>query len=449
VEQTLKEIKLSFDPLDIYESMYLETARYKDLWGGRGRGGSRQATEYFLYLITQPHYFRGCFLRYIFNDIRDSLFRDFKDRIDEKGMNEADFRINESEMKIEYLPTGNTIISKGVVKTSGRTGKLKSIAGVTHILIEEADEIPEPDFDRLDESLRKIGVDIEIIRVFNPPPASHWIWRDYILTQVVDDPEVDPDEGTYFTAKPKKGSGVLSIWSWYKDNIENLNEKSILVLEKKKLRKATYHDYLTITKGYIGESAGGTIMKGCKPCTFDEYLELDYNEIHVLDFGETDTSPCALSSIKAHNINRWIKERWYQPMNEKMIGIGFCKLGFNNETPIVADSAEKEMIAKLRRGWTREELTADEIEMYPQLLKGFHVIAVIKGPGSIRLGLSMMASLNYYITECSINAWNEVRTYKRATDANGNFTNIPEDKNNHLIDGWRYRELAITSGQVA
>lgn len=448
MEAAVKEIKIEINALDIYEPLYKAKARYKDLWGGRGRGGSYHATEYFLFLITSPLYFRGCFLRYTFGDIRDSLFRDFKDRIDEKGLNEKDFRINDSEMRIEYLPTGNSIISKGVVKSGNRTGKLKSIAGVTHVLIEEGEEIPEDDFDRLDESLRKANVEIEIIRVFNPPPVSHWIWRDYTLVKVEDDPEVDPNEGSYYRAFAKKDSNVLSIWSWYVHNIMNLNEQSVLVLEKKKLRKATYHDYLVITKGYIGERAGGTILKGFKPMTVEEFAALDYREIYTLDFGETETSPCALSAIKAHNTKRWIRELWYSPMNEKMIGIGFCKLGLNSESPVIADSAEKEMIAKLRRGWSKDELTEAEIELYPQMLKGFNVIAAIKGPGSIRLGLSLMDSLDYYLTEDSENGWAEVNSYKRERDANKNLTNTPEDKNNHLVDGWRYRELAQLAGLI-
>ncbi|MDR1198548.1 MAG: phage terminase large subunit, partial [Prevotellaceae bacterium] len=106
-----------------------------DLLGGRGRGGSFFGTDYFLYgMITEP-YFRGCFLRQAFNDIRDSLFKDLKDRIEEHALPSKLFKINESEMRITYVPNGNSIISKGFITSSNRQAKLKSLAGLTHVLI--------------------------------------------------------------------------------------------------------------------------------------------------------------------------------------------------------------------------------------------------------------------------------------------------------------------------
>ena len=177
----------------LYKDVFSTKKRYIDVLGGRGRGGSHFGTDYFLYLITLPQYFRGYFVRQVFGDIRDSLFRDFKDRIEEKEIfGKNDFRIQENSMRITYLPTGNTIFSKGVTKAGDRTAKMKSLAGATHVLIEEADELKEHDFDQLDLSLRTVKAEnVQIVRVFNPPAKNHWIWRDYNL--------VDSDvEGYYF-----------------------------------------------------------------------------------------------------------------------------------------------------------------------------------------------------------------------------------------------------------
>lgn len=69
---------------EIYEPVFSTDKRYIDIWGGRGRGGSHFGTDYFLFMITQPRYFRGYFVRQVYADIRDSLFRDFKDRIEDK-----------------------------------------------------------------------------------------------------------------------------------------------------------------------------------------------------------------------------------------------------------------------------------------------------------------------------------------------------------------------------
>ena len=124
----------------IYKDVFNTDKRYIDILGGRGRGGSHFATEYALYLITRKEYFRGYFVRQVFSDIRDSLFRDFKDRIDEnETINIGDFLIQENSMRITYIPNGNMIISKGVAKDGSRTAKMKSLAGATHVFIEESD----------------------------------------------------------------------------------------------------------------------------------------------------------------------------------------------------------------------------------------------------------------------------------------------------------------------
>ena len=67
-----------------------------------------------------------------------------KDRIRQNdSLKQDDFRFNENQMSVTYLPTGNMILSKGVAKDSGRTAAMESLEGATHVLIEEADEIPE------------------------------------------------------------------------------------------------------------------------------------------------------------------------------------------------------------------------------------------------------------------------------------------------------------------
>src|SRR5438067_4435473 len=124
-----KEINLEFN--ELYEPVFTTTARYIDIWGGRARGGSHFGTDYFLFLITHPRYFRGCFLRAVYGDIRGSLWQDFKDRVtaaELKGdLDSDDFAFNESLMSVTYRPTGNSIISKGFKKSTGnQSAKLKS-----------------------------------------------------------------------------------------------------------------------------------------------------------------------------------------------------------------------------------------------------------------------------------------------------------------------------------
>ena len=214
-----ERVKLEFS--ERYQSLFSTTARYIHLWGGRGRGGSFTGTQYFLHLIIQSKYFRGYLMREIQADIRESLWRDFKDRIDEAGLSDQ-FLLNESLMTAVHIPTGNMLLSKGFKKSSGKqTAKLKSIAGATHVLIEESEEISEEDFQQMDDSLRTVKGDIQIIQLFNPPSKQHWIWKRW-YNLIGNDLDSLIPKG-YYKAIPKAVDNLLSIFSTYKDNIKNLN----------------------------------------------------------------------------------------------------------------------------------------------------------------------------------------------------------------------------------
>jgi len=97
-------------------------------------------------------------------------------KIENQELTDEDFAINEQMMSVVCLATGNEILTKGFRKSSGaRTAKMKSLAGCTHCIIEEAEEVSEEDFMQLDDTLRTIKADLQIIMIFNPPPRDHWI----------------------------------------------------------------------------------------------------------------------------------------------------------------------------------------------------------------------------------------------------------------------------------
>lgn len=414
----------------IYAPVFSTKARTIDIWGGRGRGGSHFGTDYFLFLITQPIYFRGYFVRQTFNDIRDSLFRDFKDRIaDNPTIDINDFHIQENEMKILYKPTGNLIISKGVKKDGQRTAKMKSIAGATHVLIEEADELGQEDYDQLDLSLRTIKADkIQILRVFNPPSKNHWIWRDYTLTE--------SEITGYYDAYPKSTADILSVFSTYHENIRNIQESTITKFEGFKSTNPEY--YYTTVRGLISEGARGRIYAGCKwkSITDEFFEELDLRGIYVLDFGYS-SDPNALAHIKGHNQHVYARELLYQTELDNLeLAKRLIDLGISIKDMIIADPGNGGdlRIAELRRGWPN-------IEGYPDLAKGFTIYPTIKGQDSINTGIGMVKSSIVHWTESSKNAWKEYQEYKWALDKDKNPTDTPVDKDNHLMDDLRYYHL--------
>lgn len=316
-------------------------------------------------------------------------------------------------------------MSKGVKKDGSRTAKMKSLAGATHVLIEETDELGEDDFDQLDLSLRTIKAPVKIIRVFNPPGKTHWIWRDYVL--------IESEIKGYFTAQAKTEANLLSIFSDYNDNKINIQQSTIDKFESFAKIKPEY--YYTVIKGLISEGMRGRIFSGWQVITNDEFNKIEARSIFGQDWGTA--APAGTVEVKMVNNRMYIREQNYEPATEKQIAILYCELGLEHE-PIIADSAERFAVSKMRAGWSREELSIEEIEKYPMLLKGFNIYGVHKPAGSINSGIKLLKDTEIFVTEDSTNLWKEYREYKWALDKNKNPTDDPEDKNNHLIDAARY-----------
>lgn len=388
-----------------YRELFKTKARYIDLFGGRGRGGSFTATQYFLHLITEPEYFRGYFMREVAGDIRESLWRDFKDRIEEAELEDY-FVINESQMSAQYVPTGNLVLSKGFKKSSGnRTAKLKSLAGATHVTIEEAEEIGKADFRQLDDTLRTNKADIQILRIFNPPHRNHWIWGDYNLT------EVDSPKG-YYHATPKSGTNLLSIHSTYYDNINNINASSRVAYEKYKEDDPEY--YYTIIRGLISEGVRGRIFKNWKRIP---EIPGVYAKFYGLDWGYSG-DPLCLVECEIHNRTLYVKQKIYKTgltnddLHEEMV-----KIDIPRRSPIYCDPSEpKDRDDMNRKGWNFIKAESN----------------------TIISGIKFMRQYDVYVTEKSSDIWSEVENYAYALDQYKNPTTDPIEKFNHAMDAIRY-----------
>ncbi len=151
--------------------------RYMILMGGRAAGRSTAGSQYVsARLRDYKQYFRCAMMRYIASDIRNSVFQDIFDRLEESGfIDDPDLEISEGG-RLAFKYKKNSIIGIGFKKSSGdQKSKLKSLAGFNCVLIEEADEIGEDEFMQLDDSLRTAKSDILVILQLNPPDKNHWI----------------------------------------------------------------------------------------------------------------------------------------------------------------------------------------------------------------------------------------------------------------------------------
>jgi len=414
----LKEVSFSIN--SCFEPVINSACRYIDVWGGRGRGGSFFVTEWFLHKIMQPEYFRAYFMRSILNDVRESLFRDFNDRIEEKedAIDISDFNIDHNKMTIQYLPTGNLILSKGFRKSQGSaTAKLKSIAGATHIAIEECEEISEDDFTTLDVSLRTVKTKPQIFRIWNPPPKDHWLIKNnYELTPVVLDNQKGEDQEQFFLGTPKNNTELLSIFSTYKDNEQNLDKTFIEVLEGFKETNPEY--YYTNVRGYITSGKKGRIFRNY--IKFKDLPQKKLFTIFGLDFGY-EPDPTVLVRL---DINREQKELYITELHRQLkMSIEEIYTVLKKHNPnkclIVCDNAEKR-------------------EFNALLFSGIPIMKSKKGPGSRKGSRELIKNFKMFVHEGSTEFFKELENHTWALDANKQPTGQPIDGWDHGIDGVGY-----------
>ena len=149
------------------------TGRYLFYFGGAGSGKSIDAYQRRLaQIITQSdgkHKF--LYIRKVANTIQDSLYKGTEQILKDWGLHSL-CKFNKVEKSIVFEPNGNEIIMKGLDDPE----KIKSIAGITGILIEEATELTKEDFIQLDLRLRGFTkYPKQIYVMFNPIDEDHWL----------------------------------------------------------------------------------------------------------------------------------------------------------------------------------------------------------------------------------------------------------------------------------
>ncbi|MCP4054410.1 MAG: hypothetical protein GY739_15395 [Mesoflavibacter sp.] len=284
---------MRIDISEYVEPLYTQDFYEADVWGGRGRGGSHGITQHALFSMITQNYFRGYLVRAIHGHIRDSLWQDFKDRIEETSdLNHYnylnDFQLREDNMTAVYLPTGNQLKSKGFrASTKGNTAHMKSLAGATHIYGEEWEEVGQQENNKLMDSLRTIKAPIQIIRSWNAPPKEHWLVKEYFNI-------VESHIPNYYKLEPKGIQGHLSIFGDYHINIKNLDSNTIARYERYKETMPKY--YYNQILGLVPDGGDSKVYYNWKKIPLQQFLNLDAPECYGVDFG--DTAPTTVVWIK-------------------------------------------------------------------------------------------------------------------------------------------------------
>jgi phage terminase large subunit len=402
---------MKLNVLDLYEPLFKAKTRYILLYGGRGRGGSTAGSQYTIYRTLADEYTRCAVMREVLGTARSSIWQEVKDRITEL---ELECNINDSNM---ILTIGEKEISaKGFKKSSLKDkAKLKSLAGYNLIVVDEADEVLEEDFNQLDSSIRTSKADNTIVLIFNMPHKSHWLITKFFNLVQSDVPE-------FYVAEPKKDKvDTTYIFGTYLDNKTNNSASNIALYESFERSNPDY--YHSMIRGLVSEGKKGRVFKNVQYISEALYNQIDISPKYGLDFGFTNDPTC-LSEIKEKNKRIYLKELIYETgLGNTVIANKIKAMGIT--TKIIADSAEPKTIEALEEA-------------------GINISSADKSKGSVNAGITYLQDCEIFIVETSVNAMKEAQDYCYLLDKDKNPTNFPEDKNNHFWDSVRYA-LSIQS----
>ena len=369
-------------------------SRYTILTGGRGSGKSYFTGVYLLALTLEVGHVI-LYTRYTLRAASVSIIPEFKEKIEILNIGSM-YHITRDEIVNKI--TGSRIIFRGIKTSSGdQTANLKSLQGVTTWCMEEAEEIDEDSFDKIDLSVRQKDKQNRVILLLNPSTKEHFIYRRFYEDKAV-------QAGSNLT----KGDTTY-IHTTYLDNKQNLSESYISQIEDMKKRRPQRYD--AVIQGNWLEKAEGVIFTNWKLGKFKEVSKAVYGA----DFGfASDENTLVKTSIDKDRKIIYVKLCFYLPSLTTSDLRGLYKK-HAADSLIVADSAEPRLIHELK--------------------STCNIIPAIKGQGSITYGISLLQDYDLITDEeDSTPLVKELNNYSWLEKK----SKTPIDKYNHAIDALRY-----------
>jgi len=364
--------------------------RYKCLWGGRGSGKSYAVADALLIEgLRRP--IRVLCAREFQTSIKESVHYLLSERIAVLGLQDF-YQVQQSTIVGQ---NGSQFIFKGV---RHNVQSIKSMAGLTHLWLEEAQTISAESWQVLIPTIREEGSEIWV--TFNPLHETDTVWAELVAKDRANAyvERVNWDRNPYFpSVLDEERRSLLAtdpdayyhIWEggfWSKSDAQILNGKWV-VDEFTPNPQLWNGPYLGADFGFAKDPS--TLIK----CwVFNRCLYVEYESY-------------AVGLELDHTSDRW------------MADVPGCE-----QFPIRADSARPESISYLKRhGLSR-------------------IVGVAKGKGSVEDGIAHLRSYDKIIIHprCKHVA-EEARLYSWKTDRlSGEILPVPIDANNHCIDALRY-----------
>ena len=371
-------------------------SRYFVITGGRGSGKSYSLNS-FLLLLTYEVGHVILFTRYTLKSAHVSIIPEFLDKIETANLNN-DFYITKDE--IVNLKTGSKILFKGIKTSSGtQTANLKSLAGVTTWVLDEAEELNDEDtFDKIDFSIRAKNIQNRVILVLNPATKEHFIYKKFFESKGIE-----------------AGSNLINkdttyIHTSYLDNYKHLSESFLNRIEDMKKNNPAKYKH-QILGGWL-DKAEGVVFTNWE---FGEFNPNNLQTSYGQDFGFT-IDPTTLVEVAIDRGKKiiYVKEHLYK---NKLTTSEIADINKNvaKHSLIVADSAEPRLIEEIRR-------------------LGCNIVATQKGIGSINAGVELMKDYKIIVDNNSNNIAKEFNNYVYVDKR----SKLYIDDYNHIIDAIRY-----------
>lgn len=382
----------------IYDNLF-DYSRFIEVWyGGASSGKSHGVVQKVVIKSLQKWKYprKVLWLRKVDRTITDSIYEDVKDCLRTFSIYDL-CKVNASSHTIT-LPNQANFLFKGMQDPE----RIKSIKGLSDVVMEEASEFTLDDYTQLTLRLREPKhQQRQLFAMFNPVSKLNWTYKQWFAPGV----KVDPKR-------------VSIHQSTYKDN-HFLDEENIATIENLKIINPAYYKIYT-----LGEFA--TLDKLVFPTFEKRRLRADslnkFPSLFGLDFGYTN-DPSVFIHVKADVKSKvlYVLEEYVKKgMLNDEIAQAIKSLGYAKEK-ITADAAEKKSIAEIKRNGI------------------YRIRPAEKGPNSVVQGVNFLKEFKIVVDDRCVKTIEELENYTYKKDkATNEYTNEPVDSYNHCIDAIRY-----------
>lgn len=366
---------------------FLQPARYKGAYGGRGSGKSHAFAEYILLRAVQEKTDIVC-IREVQKSLAQSVKKLLENKIEALGLGKF-FEIQQTVIK---AANGGVIIFQGMQDHTADS--IKSLEGYSIAWVEEAQSLSARSLELLRPTIRKPGS--ELLFTWNPASPT------------------DPVDALLRGSEPPSDAIVKAVnWSdnpWFPD---------VLKAELEYDRRRDPEKYMHVWEGGYWQNSEARVFRNWRVEEFD--IDPAWTLRQGADWGfSIDPSVLVQCSIVGRTL--YVAHEAYRVGCEvDFLPDLFRSIPDAERWPTIADSARPETISYMQR------------HGFPKML------AAVKGARSLEEGIEFLRSFDIVVHPRCVHTIAELNAYSYETDPlTGLILPKLKDKDNHVIDSLRY-----------